>query len=153
MTGFHHVGLTVQNLEASIDFYSELFGCRVIQRAEGVGGEVETITGLAGAHTLIADLAFPSGHVLELIQYVWPQGRRLEQRTCDPGNTHFCIRVDDIEDAHRRLLARGVTVRSAPVDLGDAGEIWTGAKVLYALDPDGRTIELIQTPQKTGSAS
>lgn len=152
MTGFHHVGLSVADLQASIDFYCDLFGCRVVERGESEGGEVETITGLPGAHMRMADLAFPSGHILELIQYLAPRGRRLEQRTCDAGNTHFAIRVDDIDAAYRKLLAHGATVRSAPVHL-DAGEVWAGARVLYALDPDGRTIELIQTPQKTGSAS
>jgi catechol 2,3-dioxygenase-like lactoylglutathione lyase family enzyme len=153
VTGFHHVGLTVGDLDASIDFYSDVFGCRVLERSENQGGAVETITGLKGAHTRIADLAFPSGHVLELIQYVAPAGRRLEQRSCDPGHTHFAIRVDDIAGTRARLMARGSTVRSAPVNLGDAGPIWGDAQVLYALDPDGRTIELIQLPQKTGRAT
>lgn len=153
MIGLHHVGITVGDLDASIAFYCDLFGCLVLERAESHGGDVETVTGLEGAHTKIADLAFPSGHVLELIQYLAPAGQRLDQRSCDPGHTHFAIRVEDIAATRTKLLARGATVRSTPVDLGDAGPVWGEAQVLYALDPDGRTIELIQLPQKTGSTS
>jgi hypothetical protein len=61
--------------------------------------------------------------------------------------------LEDIAVARSKLLARGATVRSTPVDVGDAGPVWGEAQVRYALDPDSRTIELIQLPQKTGSTS
>lgn len=50
-------------------------------------------------------------------------------------------------------LTPGATVRTMPVELRDAGSLWGAAQVLYAPDPDGRTIELIQLPHEPGSTS
>ena len=135
MTGFHHVGLSVADLQASIDFYCDLFGCRVVERGESEGGEVETVTGLPGAHMRMADLAFPSGHILELIQYLAPRGSRLEQRTCDAGNTHFAIRVDDIDAAVADLQDQGVEVHRVPLIAGSGHQA-------FLHDPFGNMVEL-----------
>jgi catechol 2,3-dioxygenase-like lactoylglutathione lyase family enzyme len=39
----------------------------------------------------------------------------------------------------------GVTVRSGPVLIEDEGD-WHGFRCVYALDPDGFTVELLQRP-------
>ena len=61
MTGLHHVGLTVSDLDASIAFYSALLGCRVRERSQNSGDEIETVTGVAGASIVTADLEVPGG--------------------------------------------------------------------------------------------
>ena len=46
--------------------------------------------------------------------------------------------------AAARLRAAGVTIRSSgPVTIEDDGD-WAGATCLYATDPDGFTVELIE---------
>lgn len=148
----HHVGLTVADLETSVAFYCRHFSCRVVERAETDGAEIERILGEAGVRMLTADLALPAGDIVELIQYRAPEGAVLHQRDIDAGATHFAICVDDIDATHRRLVADGAAVRSQPVLLNDAGKIWTGARVFYLNDPDGRTIEVIQLPPDSGCA-
>lgn len=145
----HHVGLTVTDLEQSIHFYRDLLGLAVRERDELIGGQLETVTGVSGSHVRIADLEFGNGRTLELTQYLAPLSGEVHPRPSDAGHAHVGIEVDDLEAIYRRLVAAGITMRSEPITLVDAGPYWTGARVVHALDPDGITVELVQM---TGSA-
>jgi hypothetical protein len=52
--------------------------------------------------------------------------------------------VDDADAAYERLVASGVMPTSRPVRISEPGSGWDGARVFYACDPDGRTIECVE---------
>jgi catechol 2,3-dioxygenase-like lactoylglutathione lyase family enzyme len=144
MMTLHHVGMTVRDLRASVEFYCSVVGCRVRAQSAPAGGEeVRTLTGVPGAELAIADLDVPDGGYLELIQYVAPRSAPLRQDRPQPGHTHLAFHTDDVDAIYRRLLERGAQVTSPPVTLHDPGSEWDGARAFYATDPDGRTIEFV----------
>jgi len=143
MMRLHHVGLTVRDLEVSVEFYCRLLGCTVRGRTQSADAELRTLTGVPEAQVRIADLDLPDGGSLELIEYLAPVRAPLEQSRPQPGHTHLAFRTDDVEGAHRRLLEHGYQPTSPPVTLIDPGTEWDGARAFYATDPDGRTIELV----------
>jgi catechol 2,3-dioxygenase-like lactoylglutathione lyase family enzyme len=148
----HHIGLTVSDLERSIDFYCAILGCTVRERSETSGFEVESLTGVAGAHIMTADLELDGGTVLELLQYLAPRGERLAQMRFQPGHSHVGFRVDDVDAAYERLAARGAEPTS-PITIKEPGSAWDGVRAFYALDPDGRTVECLElAPGDRGSA-
>lgn len=147
MTGLHHVGLTVADLEVSIGFYTALLGCRLRERSENSGAEIEEMTGIAGAHIIAADLEVPGGGLLELIQYVTPTGTRLRQERQQPGHTHIGFVVDDVNAAAERLGDLGVVPTAAPLTIVEPGSAWDGIRAFYCMDPDGRTIECVELPK------
>ena len=63
-----------------------------------------------------------------------------------PGACHLAISVDDIDATYERLERAGVTLRSRPITLADSGPRWDGSRVVYTVDPDGVTVELVQLP-------
>jgi catechol 2,3-dioxygenase-like lactoylglutathione lyase family enzyme len=144
MSRLHHIGLTVADLERSIEFYEAVLGATVRERSENGGDEVAEVTGLVGARIIAADLDLPGGGWLELVQYVVPPGARLEQERHQPGHTHVGFLVDDADAAYDRLGAHGAVPTSRPVRITEPGSVWDGARVLYACDPDGRTIECVE---------
>lgn len=148
----HHVGLTVRDLEASVEFYCSILGCRVRGRAEGAGEDLRTLTGVRDAHVRIADLEVPGGGWLELIQYLAPAQARLEQSRPQPGHTHLAFHTEDLDAVHRRLCERGCAPTSQPVMIEDPGGEWHGARAFYATDPDGRTIEFVSLRGAGGAA-
>jgi len=147
ISGIHHTSFTVSDMERSLAFYRDVLGLEVILDQESTAEYLARITGFPGARLRIVHLRLPRGsdHVLELMEYREPVGRPVELRTCDPGSAHLCFCTDDIHAAYARLVALGVSVRSAPVPI-TAGRN-AGGYSLYFLDPDGITLELFQRPQ------
>lgn len=140
--GVDHVGLTVADLERSLDFYCGLLGLRLLDRGDDDDPVLSRITGLDGVRARCADVDL-GGRVLELIEYVEPRGRRLRQRPCDPGATHLALEVEDADALWQRLADAGVPVTAPPQELPGPGA-WRGARCAYLRDPDGRIVELVE---------
>ncbi len=144
---FNHVSVTCADFDRSLAFYHELIGLPIIDQGEVSSGELKAIIGLGDVRLRFAELDLDGGgRFLELFEYLRPRGQPVASRTCDHGNVHFALTVDDIEAIHARLTAAGVVTRSAPVTL-KRGE-WRGARVFYSLDPDGVTVEFIEFADK-----
>jgi catechol 2,3-dioxygenase-like lactoylglutathione lyase family enzyme len=85
------------------------------------------------------------GHNIELVEYVAPDARQvLKPRPCDVGSWHVALMVDDIEDALHALRAHGFDAANPPAVIESGPR--KGGKAVYARDPDGTTVELIQPP-------
>ena len=63
-----------------------------------------------------AELDLGGGQLLEVIEYVTPQGTPLAQRPCDPGASHLALRVEDVDALWERLSAAGVPVAGSADD-------------------------------------
>ncbi len=149
MPSLHHTGLTVRDLDRSLDFYRDLLGMELLFEQEKAGGYLARIVGYPDAHVRMAHLRFPEDeHRLELFQYLSPASRGRAGEPRDVGITHVCLRVDDIEALHERLRAAGVAFTSEPV-LVDTGANAGGVGV-YLRDPDGVTVELFQPKREDG---
>jgi catechol 2,3-dioxygenase-like lactoylglutathione lyase family enzyme len=142
--GIDHIGITVGDIDQALDFYQRLLEIRLIGRGEDDSPQLETITGLAGARIRYAELDLGGGQILELLEYLEPDGRPLDQRPCDPGASHLALAVDDVDGVWERLAESGVPVNSPPIEPGGYDEAWKGARCAYLSDPDGRTVELIE---------
>lgn len=145
VTGLNHVGLTVGNLDAAVRHYCDVLGLKLLARTEDDSPMIRTITGIPDARVRIADLATANGGVIELIEYVSPQKPQHQLGLLDVGTSHVALQVENIDAAYAELVAASVPVTSAPVEIDAPGTIWHGARVLYSRDPDGRTVELIET--------
>jgi catechol 2,3-dioxygenase-like lactoylglutathione lyase family enzyme len=145
---FHHVSVTCADFDRSMAFYHELLGLPILDQGVTEGKDLESVIGFANARLRFAELGFGEAGFLELFEYLEPRGTPTSSRTCDPGDVHFCLTVEDIEGTYARLAEADVTLRSpAPVRLTRGN--WIGAGVFYAVDPDGVTIELIEFPERT----
>jgi lactoylglutathione lyase len=146
VSGVDHIGLTVMDLERSIGFYTSILECSIVMRQEKKGGYLAAIVGYPDAHVLMTHLQPPGGGPrIELFQYLVPESaaRNLEPRNV--GNAHVCFVVDDLPAVYERLLEKGISTISPPVEV-DTG-VNTGGSSLYLYDPDGITLELFQRPR------
>jgi diaminopimelate decarboxylase len=140
-----HVGVAVSDLDRSLRFYAGLLGLRLRDRGEDGGADLEDLTGLPGARIRWADLDAGGGRVLELLEYVTPVAAPGAAPPNAPGVAHVGLAVPDLSSALERLAEAGVPVRFArPVRLH--GGDWDGVSCLYASDPDGLTVELLERP-------
>ena len=148
ITGVNHTSFTVSDVERSVSFYRGLLGMELLSLAERDPAFAEKVTGIPGAHLKVAYLLAP-GHRLELIQYFNPPGEKLDTRTNNVGSAHLAFDVDDLHRVYADLKAKGVQFKSSPMEV-PAGPN-KGTLTVYLTDPDGITLEFLQTPAAKGS--
>jgi catechol 2,3-dioxygenase-like lactoylglutathione lyase family enzyme len=134
-----HAALSVANLDRSLAFYRDILGFQLVRVIEPRDdAALGTVVGLPGARARIAHLVF-GGQMLELFEYVEPQGRPATRTQADLGFSHLGFRTDDAQSDYLALRARGVEFLSEPV------EFRPGVWVAYFHGPDGEVCELRQT--------
>jgi glyoxylase I family protein len=138
-----HTGITVSDLGRAIAFYRDVLGLPVSGKVRASGPLFEKITGVSGADLEVCFVRAP-GLIIELLQYLNPPGVASTLRQCDPGAFHLAIKVQNIE---------GVVAASTKAGFKAFGDIQTipegpvrGMRVVYARDPDGVVLELIEEP-------
>lgn len=145
VSGTQHTGFSVVDLDRSIAFY-ELLGCEVLWRRTVTETYFRSIVGLPDTVVQAAHLRIPgSAHIIELFQY-GPQLAPARLAPNQPGHTHLCFLVEDLQAAYAELLAAGVEFRSPPVMI-TAG-VNTGGFGVYLRDPSGNQLELFQPPRR-----
>lgn len=102
----NHIGVTVSNLERSIDFYTRLG----IQQppAEWVfpidGDWLSKLVREENAEIRVAFLPVNGDVVLELLEYQAPQGAKSNTKpNRDAGAMHIALNVDDVDEVYNRL--------------------------------------------------
>jgi catechol 2,3-dioxygenase-like lactoylglutathione lyase family enzyme len=150
MASFHvlatnHTSFTVSSLDRTLAFFRDVMGFAVTTKAPRSRQLIESVTGVEGADVLIAYVKGP-GHVLELIEYVGPDGRgHVRPRPCDVGFAHVAYDVDDVDAAVAAAATHGFAPLGGPAVV-DQGPNRT-ARVVYLRDADGLTVELLQRPR------
>ena len=77
-----------------------------------------------------------------------PPGAKLDPRTNNVGSAHLALIVDDLRAMHRELKGRGFRFKGEPIEI-PAGPN-KGNWMVYLLDPDDFTLELIQIGAGSG---
>jgi len=143
-----HTGITVSNLERSLEFWQNVLGFGFSHRAHQSGEMVEQITGVKGAELKLAVVKAPGGHKIELLEYLAPPDRNkhADLRPCDVGSVHVAFTVENLDPLLEKIAASGWKAAGKPQTLNYGPN--AGKRVIYVRDPDGTTIELMQQPPK-----
>jgi glyoxylase I family protein len=152
MTAVHHIGITVSDLEASLDFYADLLGGERIGPFERSGPRIDAVTGYPGVVVRQAFVRALTGDtVVELLQYVGGSSVRLDPDNGHVGAAHVAITVRGLDGLLDRLRQRGVETVSDPIVVSAP---MAGYRCVYVLDPDRVRVELVEPPaeQRTSQA-
>ncbi len=144
ISGVHHTGIIVKDLDRSMAFYHDLLGLEIETAPSPwfTGDELATGVGVPGASLRQVCLTTGDG-VVELIEY----GNRPADNN-EPiaqnylGAMHVALRVDDIAATKNDLEAKGVEFLS-DINVVDDG-VLAGWRWVYLHDPDGITVELVE---------
>ncbi len=139
-----HTNIIADDWRVLARFYQAVFGCvPVPPERDFQGAELESLTGIVGAHLSGMHLRLPGhgemGPTLEIFQYNSNVARQIA--TVDrPGFAHIAFSVDDVMGARDEVLAAGGQAIGEVVtlDAGGAGRV----TVAYMTDPEGNIIEL-----------
>lgn len=141
ITGFHHPGLVVPDLQAARRFYQQALGFVYIRDYgwdTSMSAEAERVIGVADSTTRCV-LMKCGNCFLELFEYLTPtpEGDPMQRRACDYGIAHLAFQVSDIDAVYSRFVEAGGSAPNPPVQIGQYRSI-------YARDPFGNIIELMQ---------
>jgi catechol 2,3-dioxygenase-like lactoylglutathione lyase family enzyme len=138
-----HVSITTADLERSIAFYRDTLGLELLSTGDAAEPELSDLIALPDVHLRYAELSLGNDQILELLHYVSPTADAITPSPNRPGATHLALAVDDIDIYKRKLDAAAATISRDIITLTEDTD-WNGARTLYAHDPDGVTIELIE---------
>ncbi len=145
-----HTGITVSNLERSLEFWQNVLGFEFSHRAHQTSEMASEITGVAGAEIKLAVVKAPGGHKIELLEYLAPPDRKhVNFRPCDVGSVHVAFTVDKLDAILEKIAASGWKAAGKPQTLKTGPN--AGKRVVYVRDPDGTTIEFMQQTSKTAT--
>src|SRR5438094_8192541 len=145
MIGADHTGITVSNLERSLEFWRDVLGFELSHTAHQTGEMAEQITSVKAAELKLAVVKAPGGHKIELLEYLAaPDRKRADVRPCDVGHIHVALVVDDLDVVLERIVAAGWKAAGKPQTLKTGPN--AGKRVVYVRDPDGATIEFMEMP-------
>jgi MIP family channel proteins len=147
------VGMTVADLDRSVEFYSRVLGFEKVDEIEVMGPAFERLQGLFGLRMRVARLRLGEERI-ELTEYLAPStGRPIpaDSRSHDRWFQHIAIVVSDMDAAYRWLRQHRVRHASpGPQRLPDWNPSAGGIQAFYFKDPDGHVLEVIAFPTGKG---
>jgi catechol 2,3-dioxygenase-like lactoylglutathione lyase family enzyme len=137
---FAHPGMVVPDLDKAIEFYSKMFGFKVIGHESWQDSEAyDQAIGLKGSAAKGVMMAGHNCHI-EIFEYSAPKPTVAPPETFlahETGIRHIAFYVDDPQKELDRLVSLGGSA------LGCLPE---GGGAVYARDPFGNMIELCKIP-------
>ncbi|MFC9556888.1 VOC family protein [Rhodococcus sp. NPDC056960] len=141
---FNHIGITVPDLDAAVDWYSTVLQFTVLggpmqvdKQDEPFGEVLGDIFGSDWGSLRVAFLATADGTGMELFEFLAPATVRPDEveywRT---GPFHVCLTWPDVASLARHIADNGGKQRS---------KVWTlfpGREVVYCEDPFGTILEI-----------
>ena len=146
------VGMTVADMDASVDFYSRVLGFTPVRDVEVSGDAWERLRDVFPVRMRVVRLAL-GDEQLELTEYLTPRGRPApaDARSNDRWFQHVAIVVRDMDRAYAWLRDQRVAhVSPEPQRLPDSNPNAGGIRAFYFRDPDGHPLELIWFPPGKG---
>ena len=146
------VGMTVADMDASVDFYSRVLGFTRVRDVEVAGDAWERLRDVFPVRMRVVRLGL-GDEQLELTEYLTPRGRPapVDARSNDRWFQHVAIVVRDMDRAYAWLRDQRVAyVSPEPQRLPDSNPNAGGIRAFYFRDPDGHPLELIWFPPGKG---
>jgi catechol 2,3-dioxygenase-like lactoylglutathione lyase family enzyme len=130
--GFDHLAITVEDVERTVAFYTDLLGAETLFLDEFRHADFVAVSLIVGGNVINVH---PSPH---------RTSPRLSAAVPTPGSLHLCFRWDGpIDEVIDLLTQRGLPIVEGPVPrLSSDGK---DAVSVYSRDPDDNLIEFLTT--------
>jgi len=146
------IGMTVSDLDRSIEFYSKVLSFEKVSEIEVDGTDYEHLEGVFGLRMRSARMRL-GDEFIELTEFIAPKGRPApaDTRANDRWFQHIAIITSDMERAYKRLRENKVQhASSGPQRLPDWNKNAGGIQAFYFRDPDGHFLEVLAFPPDKG---
>ena len=146
------IGMTVSDMDASVDFYSRVLSFEKVSDVEVAGEDYERLQGVFGLRMRVVRMRL-GDEFIELTEYLTPKGRPVpaDSRSNDRWFQHIAIITSDMDKAYALLRQNKIEHASTgPQRLPDWNKNAGGIKAFYFRDPDKHWLEILQFPEGKG---
>jgi len=147
------IGMTVSDVERSVDFFSKVLDFEKVSDVEVQGAEFEKLQGIFGLRMRVVRMKL-GNEFIDLTEYLAPQGRPIpvHWRSNDHSFQHIAIVVNDMDKAYAHLRAHKVRHASTgPQTIPPTNKAAAGIRAFYFKDHDGHHLEIISFPPGKGA--
>ncbi len=146
MKAVAHIGLTVSDIDKSIEFYKNILKLEYVGEMKMKGKETDLLFDNKDLDVRVAYLkAEDGGAEIELIQFVDKEIAKDKASLFKTSISEICFEVEDIDEWYEHFKNNNVETLSAPQEF-DSTEYGFGvSKAIYFKDPDGIILELMQS--------
>lgn len=152
VTSVDSIGITVNDLDRAVGFYTTVLGFERVTEAEVTGEKYERLYGVFGLRLRTATLRLGNERI-ELMEFLAPRGRPIppDSKSNDGWFQHVAIIVSDMDAAYRRLREHKVQhASSGPQLLPTWNPNAGGIEAFYFRDPDDNHLEVLHFPPGKG---
>jgi len=153
VTSVDSIGLTVSDLDRSVEFYSKVLSFEKVTETEVDGSDYEHLQGVFGLRMRTARMRL-GDEFIELTEFLAPEGRPAppDAKANDRWFQHIAIITSDMERAYKCLREnKAVHASSGPQRLPDWNKNAGGIQAFYFRDPDGHFLEVLAFPPDKGN--
>ena len=146
------VGMTVSDMDRSIDFYSRVLSFKKVSDVEVDGSAYEHLEGVFGLRMRVVQMRLGEESI-ELSEFLAPKGRPIppDSRSNDRWFQHIAIITTDINRAYKWLRQNKVQhASSGPQLLPEYIKPAAGVRAFYFEDPDSHPLEILEFPPGKG---
>ncbi|PZU97750.1 MAG: glyoxalase [Pseudanabaena sp.] len=144
--GIDHTAIVVANTDASLKFYRDLLGLRLVGESENFGTEQEHLNNVFGAKLRISGLKAPSGVGIEFLEYLAPSDGKPFPPDAKPNDLlHWqtTLVVKDVESIAQKLRnSRTIFISPEAIKIP---ALFLGFKSGFLVrDPDGHALRIVE---------
>lgn len=142
-----HVGITVKNMDKSIEFYRDVLGLKFLGEIVMEGKETEILFGRENCRVRVAYLS-ESDKIgtppVELIQFTDSEAEDDTASLHKVSISEICFCTDDIDGVYEELKGKSVEFISEPQDFDFTEYGFGKSRAVYFRDNNGIILELMQ---------
>ena len=137
---FLHIGISVNDLEESVKFYTEVMQMDLDYRTKNKGDIISQIVGVEDADLDVA-VVIKSNLRIELLDYKNAEKKKntIYPAQDQPGLVHISFLVDDVDKEYARIKSLGFEFNSPPMVARE-----NGPKITYFKGPDNVVVEIFE---------
>jgi len=146
------VGLTVNDLDREVSFFTQVLTFHEVSRTESKGPATDDLLALNHVNLRVARLRLGSENIT-LTEHA-SKGRPIppDSRSYDHWFQHIAIVVRNMDQAYEHLRRHGIKyVSTEPQTLPQWNKGTAGIKAFYFRDPEDHVLEIIWFPQGKGN--
>jgi len=141
-----HIGIVVDDLEASLSFYRDYFGFEIEKDSHEKGVFIEQILAKAGAELRTIKMRCRASEVMiELIYFLKGRTIKANNGIDHVGPTHFAITINNLEGKYHYMKKYGVNFLSPPISSPDGY-----VRVAFCQAPEGTYVEMVELTSRIG---